>query len=476
MAVAALLAGCGGRAVAVGEEEPEAERSEVSAEAVQHVLEGHIAKLGNQRAEQLAALEGAVSADGKDAGLRLAYAEALFLSDKPEEARRELKIAAGLGAAPWELALVEFPYLQRKSSVDATLALFVGASREDAPDRFFQQWRQVAGRSGSEAERQACQAWTVAYPRQATGWGCLGEVERREGRIAEAASFYKQAAEAGSEAFAGELMGLLLEQGSLAELMAIAAPVAARYRESIAVTVSFAQLQAVEAQRGPDSACETLTTLAGRIGGNVRRYADAVSRVRETARPELLRCFAAAALATRSRNEAMVLASAAAFDAAGLFDDARPLLERVIEIDPSNALALNQLGYILAERNIELATALGYLERANQLRPEDGGILDSLAWVYFRLGRFAEAEPLARRAIELAGAGAVLLDHLGDILWALGKKEEAIQQWRLAYQHAGEGDEDVLTTVPEKLQRAGAPLEEGGEDDDEGGDGEEGEE
>jgi tetratricopeptide (TPR) repeat protein len=267
-----------------------------------------------------------------------------------------------------------------------------------------------------------------------------------------------------------------LEQASLAELMAVAAPVAARFRESIGVTVGFAQLQAVEAQSGPGSACETLSTFAGRIGGNVRRYADAVSRVRETARPELLRCFVTAALATRGRNEAMVLASAAAFDAAGLFDEARPLLERVIEIDPSNALALNQLGYTLAERNVELPTALGYLERAHRLRPDDGGILDSLAWVYFRLGRFAEAEPLSRRSIELAGEGAVLLDHLGDILWALGKTEEAIERWRRAFWNAGEGDEDVRTTVPEKLNRAGAPLEEGGEGDGEEGDGEEGEE
>ena len=78
----------------------------------------------------------------------------------------------------------------------------------------------------------------------------------------------------------------------------------------------------------------------------------------------------------------------------------------------------------------------------------------------------------------------MLVDHLGDILWALGKKEEAIESWRLAFWNAGEGDEDVRTTVPEKLQRAGAPLEEGGEGDgeeggegdDEGGDGEEGEE
>jgi tetratricopeptide (TPR) repeat protein len=465
------LSACGVRGGAVADEESLPARREVSAEAVQHVLEGHLAKLGNQRAEQLAALEGAVAADGKDAGLRRAYAEALFLSDKPEEARRELKIAVGLGAAPWELALVEFPYVQRKGSVQATVALFSGVSPEGASERFFQQWRQVAGRADADAERIACQAWTVAYPRQASGWGCLAEVERREGRQELAAGFYRQAAEAGSEAYAGELMGLLLEQGSLAELMSIAAPVAARFRESIGVTIGFAQLQAVEAQGGSGSACETLTALAGRIGGNVRRYADAVSRVRETARPELLRCLVDAALATRGRNEAMVLASASAFDAAGLFDEARPLLERVIEIDPSNAFALNQLGYTLAERNVELSTALGYLERAHRLRPDDGGILDSLAWVYFRLGRFAEAEPLARRAIELAGAGAVLLDHLGDILWALGQKEEAIEQWRMAYWNARTGeDEDVHATVPEKLQRAGVPLNDGSEGE---GDGEE---
>ena len=78
--------------------------------------------------------------------------------------------------------------------------------------------------------------------------------------------------------------------------------------------------------------------------------------------------------------------------------------------------------------------------------------------------------------MELAGPGAVLLDHLGDILWALGKKEEAIEQWRMAYQNVTAESEDVLTTVPEKLQRAGAPLEEGGEGDDEEGDDEEGEE
>lgn len=478
----ALLAACGGRAAAVAEEEPVAPRKEVSAEAVQRVLEGSLAKMGNRRADQVAALAAAVAADGKDAGLWLAYAEALFLSDRPEEARRELKVAAGLGAAPWEIALVEYPYVQRKGSVAETVALFVQAPNEGAPERFFQQWRQVAGRDGAVAERVACKAWTASFPTRPGGWGCLGEVERREGNAALAVDGFRRAAEAGSEAHAGELMELLSEQGSLAELLSVAAPVAGRYRESIEVTVGFARLQAMEGERVPDGACETLKAFAGRIGGNGRRYADAVDRVRTTARPELLRCFVSAALATRGRNEGMVLASAAAFEAAGLFDDARPLLERVLEIDPSNAIALNQLGYSLAERNIDLPKALGYLERANRLRPEDGGILDSLAWVTFRLGRLEEAEKLSRQAIELAGPGAILVDHLGDILWALGRKEEAIEQWQFAYMNASNETEDVLTTVPEKLKAAGAPLypeepsyedDDGGQGDDEGSDGDE---
>jgi hypothetical protein len=146
----------------VADEEPLPQRREVSAEAVQHVLEGELARLGNRRGDQLAALERAVAAAGDDAGLRKSLAEALFLSDRPDDARRELKIAGALGAAPWELALVEFPYLQRKGSVQATVALFSGVSPEGASERFFQQWRQVAGRADADAERIACHAWTKA--------------------------------------------------------------------------------------------------------------------------------------------------------------------------------------------------------------------------------------------------------------------------------------------------------------------------
>lgn len=457
------------------DEEVAPPRHEVSSEAVQAVVEGHLSKNGNRRDAQLAALTRAVEADGADAGLRLAFAEALFLADRADEARLQVKMAGGLGAAPWEQVLVAFPYAQRKESVAATVALFAEASPEGAPERYFQQWRQVAGRQGIEAEQTACTAWTVAYPRSPGGWGCLGEVARKDGRPEEAIVQHRKAAEAGSEQYACAYLETMKELPTDASRLEAAEAVAGRFKGNLAVTVALAALQEAQGVAGGTQSCETLSDLAARIGGNTRRYADALERVRASLGSERLNCFVGAALSTRGRNAAMLIASASAFDAAGRFERARPLLERVTELDPSNALALNQLGYSLAERNIELPAALGYLERAHRLRPEDGGILDSLAWVYFRLGRFAEAEPLSRKAIELAGQGAVLVDHLGDILWALGKKEEAIERWVFAYQNADGDSEDVLTTVPEKLKAAGAPhaLEEPSYEDEGDGEGEE---
>lgn len=453
-----LLTACGSRApLPDGDEEPAA-RHEVSPEAVQAVLEGQLSKFGNRRDAQLEALTRAVAADGTDTGLRLAFAEALFLADRADEARMQLRVAEGLGAAPWERVLVAFPYTQRKESVAATLALFATAPPTGAPERYFRQWRQVAGREGVDAERAACTAWSTAFPTEPGGWGCLGDVALKAGHTEEAAEQFRRAAEAGSEHDAGSFMEALAGlQPSVARHDAAVA-VAGRFKQSLSVTTGLARLQEKAGEAGEAAACVTLAGMAARIGGNARRYADALERVRASLGGERLHCFITSALATRSRNGSMVLASAAAYDAAGRFDRARPLLEQAVLLDPSNALALNQLGYSLAERSLDLSAALGYLERAHRLRPEDGGILDSLAWVYFRLGRFAEAEPLSRKAIELAGQGAVLVDHLGDILWALGRKEEAVERWRFAFQNADGESEDVLTTVPEKLKAAGAPL------------------
>ncbi len=103
-------------------------------------------------------------------------------------------------------------------------------------------------------------------------------------------------------------------------------------------------------------------------------------------------------------------------------------LRKIIEIDPKHAHAYNALGYTLADRNQRLPEARKLIEKALELLPQDGYIIDSLGWVLFRMGHTREAVTQLRRAFELrpeAEVGA----HLGEVLWADGKREEALKIW-----------------------------------------------
>lgn len=116
------------------------------------------------------------------------------------------------------------------------------------------------------------------------------------------------------------------------------------------------------------------------------------------------------------------------FRAAGL-ERAEPSLRRVIELDALHAPALNFLGYSLADDGINLEEALEFVQRALEVDPWNGAYLDSLGWVYFKMGRFGEArEPLEAAARELP-TDAVVLEHLGDLYERRGETELAISAW-----------------------------------------------
>jgi tetratricopeptide (TPR) repeat protein len=103
-------------------------------------------------------------------------------------------------------------------------------------------------------------------------------------------------------------------------------------------------------------------------------------------------------------------------------------LRKVIEIQPDHAHAYNALGYSLADRNLRLPEARKLIEKALELSPQDGYIVDSLGWVLFRLGQTREAVVQLRRAFEMrpeAEVGA----HLGEALWVDGKRDEARKVW-----------------------------------------------
>ncbi len=110
-------------------------------------------------------------------------------------------------------------------------------------------------------------------------------------------------------------------------------------------------------------------------------------------------------------------------------DEMERLLRRVIELKPTNAHAHNALGYSLADRRQRLPEARTLIQRALELAPGDPFITDSLGWVEFRMGNREEALRLLEGAWK-ARPDAEIGAHLGEVLWALGRKDEARRIWR----------------------------------------------
>ncbi len=130
-------------------------------------------------------------------------------------------------------------------------------------------------------------------------------------------------------------------------------------------------------------------------------------------------------------------------------DDMERLLRRVIEIKPDHGHARNALGYSLADRGLRLEEARELIRTALALMPGDPFITDSLGWVEFRLGNLEEAERHLRQAWS-SRPDTEIGAHLGEVLWALGRRDEARRIWRQA--QARDGSNEVLRETLARLQ------------------------
>ena len=114
------------------------------------------------------------------------------------------------------------------------------------------------------------------------------------------------------------------------------------------------------------------------------------------------------------------------------YQESDSLYERGLRIDPASHLILNNYGYSLAERGLQLERALKMSLQANADDPGNASYLDTAGWVYFRLGKYEEAREYIGKAIAAGGASATVYEHMGDILFKLGKLQEADQYWKQA--------------------------------------------
>lgn len=134
----------------------------------------------------------------------------------------------------------------------------------------------------------------------------------------------------------------------------------------------------------------------------------------------------------------------------GKFDVLERNLRRLIKLKPDSAQAYNALGYSFADRNVHLDEATKLLDKALSLSPEDPFILDSRGWLDYRLGKLPEAEILLRKATALR-SDAEFAAHLGEVLWAEGKQDEAKQVWDAAAKT--DPTNALLTSTRKRLQK-----------------------
>lgn len=123
------------------------------------------------------------------------------------------------------------------------------------------------------------------------------------------------------------------------------------------------------------------------------------------------------------------------YERTGNFPRAEADLEAALEFKPNHPYLLNYLGYSWADQGKKLDRALELIEKAAKLRPDDGYIVDSLGWVYYRMGRYEEATKYLEKAVELVPYDPTINDHLGDAYWKVGRRHEARFQWQRAMNH-----------------------------------------
>ena len=122
---------------------------------------------------------------------------------------------------------------------------------------------------------------------------------------------------------------------------------------------------------------------------------------------------------------------------------------KALDLNPDQPQVLNYLGYSWVDKGLNLTRALEMIQKAVSAAPNDGYIIDSLGWAFYRLGRYKEAVQVLEQAVQLLPNDPEINDHLGDAYWRVDRKLEARFQWTVASSMDEKGE--VKARVAPKL-------------------------
>ena len=150
-----------------------------------------------------------------------------------------------------------------------------------------------------------------------------------------------------------------------------------------------------------------------------------------------------------------------------MFDQAEAEFKKTLTMtsptDPQSAATLNYLGYMNADRGVKLEESLNYIKQALTFEPNNGAYLDSLGWVYFKLGKYEQAEETLTKAESHMSTDPTVQEHLGDLYQKTGRLKLAAAHWDRAVQEwnktvPAEQDSEAFAKVQQKLDAAKVKL------------------
>ncbi len=156
------------------------------------------------------------------------------------------------------------------------------------------------------------------------------------------------------------------------------------------------------------------------------------------------------ALSKHPNQKNLLYSRAMVAEKLGRIDQLEEDLRAIINTNPNSALALNALGYTLADKTDRLDEAHSLIQRAIALEPNDPAIIDSLGWLYFKKHNYKMALHYLQKAYDLF-QDPEIASHLGEAYWASGKQEKALQIWRAALERTPENK-----IITQTMQRLGA--------------------
>ncbi len=295
----------------------------------------------------------------------------------------------------------------------------------------------------------------------------LGSIYREQNKTQQAVDTYRKMIDLGSDATSRayqQIIDTLREAKQWSQATAVAQEAAQKLPNDRSLKLVLAGQLADSGQpeqgiavakslmKGTPEDREVWLALA-QINSRLKRYGQAEEDINK-----------AAALATKQEDRDYVsFVQGSIYERQKKYEPAEVAFRKVLANDPRNAVTLNYLGYMLADRGTRLEEALGYIKKAVELDPQNGAYLDSLGWAYYKLGNYDLAEENLRKASERIGNDATVHDHLGDLYQKTGRLKLAAAHWQRALEEwtkavPADQDQEDIAKVQKKLEAARIKL------------------